>query len=204
MFSFRPLLTRHLQSYLAMNLLFYGLIGVGMLIVLERPELQRMLLKDLRRELHSHASSLLVDAYLNRHVLRAACLTFAVNLVLGTALEITFPSLFIPFIGLAIGMVRALLWGLTLGPGSAGTLQLLTTTFPVMLLEGQAYVLAMLGVYLHGKAILIPASVGAVGRWQAYKLGLAESLRIYLLIVLVLAVAAIYEAAAVIAWLHRS
>jgi hypothetical protein len=72
------------------------------------------------------------------------------------------------------------------------------TIWPVMVLEGQGYVLGMLSVYIHGKDIVRPASLGAVGLWQGYRRGFVVSMRIYPLIALVLAIAAVYEAFAVI------
>jgi hypothetical protein len=52
----------------------------------------------------------------------------------------------------------------------------------------------MLGVYIHGKGIAKPRSVGAAGPVRGYQRGLVDSLRIYPLIVAVLAVASLYEA----------
>lgn len=201
-YSFRPLLAKHLPSYLALNVFFYGSIGLGMLIVLEHPEIQSAF-KQLDHEgVQNHGWSLVVGAYQKRHILRAACLTFAVNLVVGTIVLITLPSLFIPFIGIAMGMCRALLWGIVYGPGCARNVQLLVA--PLMLLEGQGYVLGMFGVYLHGKAAMMPSTVGATRRMQGYKHGLVQSLRIYPLTALILAISALFEATEIILAMHPS
>jgi hypothetical protein len=55
-----------------------------------------------------------------------------------------------------------------------------------------------LAAYVQGKAFLWPRSVGAATRRQGYGVGVKRSVRIYMLVVLVLAVAAIYEALEVI------
>jgi hypothetical protein len=63
----------------------------------------------------------------------------------------------------------------------------------LLILEGQGYVLATLGGYLQGRAFLWPQSVGATKRGQGYWYGVKEQARIYLLVVVVLLVAAVYE-----------
>ena len=68
----------------------------------------------------------------------------------------------------------------------------------LLVLEGQGYVLAMLGAWVQGRAFLSPQSVGAADRGQGYLAGLKRALRVYVLVVLVLAVAAAYEATLVI------
>ena len=195
--------TRYALSYLLMNLLFYGVIALGMLIVTVRPEIQRTLTSSIQHDFRTPAWAPLLNAYLGGHLIRAAVLTFAVNFVLGTAMELSFPSLFIPFFGILFGIFRALLWGLIFGPAEHGNFFLLKTHGVVMILEGQGYVLAMLSVYIHGKAIIKPNSVGAAGTWQGYKRGFVESMRIYPLIALVLAASALYEAWEVIYLAHR-
>jgi len=47
-------------------------------------------------------------------------------------------------------------------------------------------------------AVFKPESVGSTTRWSAYKIGLTRTGRIYLLVALVLAAAAVYEAFEVI------
>jgi hypothetical protein len=68
----------------------------------------------------------------------------------------------------------------------------------LILLEGNGYVLAMLAAYVQGKSFLLSASAGATGHAQGYWVGLQRSSRLYLLVVLQLLVAAIYEALLVI------
>jgi hypothetical protein len=49
----------------------------------------------------------------------------------------------------------------------------------------------MLAVYIHGKAFLWPESAGAATRKQGYVMGLRATWKLYVLIALILAVAAI-------------
>ena len=113
----------------------------------------------------------------------------------------------IPFSGLLVGAYRAVLWGLIFSPPTlavssremlAGFLALI-----LLILEGQGYVLAMLAAYVQGSAFLFPKSVGATSRKQGYGVGVKRSIRLYLLVVPVLAVAAVYEALVVILIMPR-
>jgi hypothetical protein len=67
-----------------------------------------------------------------------------------------------------------------------------------LILEGEAYILAMLAAYVHGKALLFPRTVGAESRLIAYVEGLKRTGWLYILVVVMLAVAAVYEALEVI------
>jgi hypothetical protein len=59
-----------------------------------------------------------------------------------------------------------------------------------LLLEGQGYVLAMLAIYVQGRWVL----PGMRPRGQAYWNGMVEAMRLYALVAIVLAIAAMYEA----------
>ncbi|HUW58856.1 MAG TPA: hypothetical protein VMZ92_19625 [Planctomycetota bacterium] len=109
----------------------------------------------------------------------------------------------IPFSGLLVGGWRAALWGLILSPASPDMRLPMIPHLLTLILEGQAYVLTMLAAYVQGNAFLRPRSVGTESHWRGYWLGLKDSARLYLLIILVLAVAAAYEAVEVI-YLVRS
>lgn len=127
----------------------------------------------------------------------AAVMTFVVNLFLGAGLAITLPSVLIPFAGILTGMYRATLWGLLFAP--AGTPYMPWQHLPVLLLEGEAYVVAMLGVWLWWWPVLRQKG----HRWAAWKAGLRLQLRVYAVVAALLAISALYEAAEVIYLLPR-
>ena len=68
-----------------------------------------------------------------------------------------------------------------------------------VLLEGEAYVVAMLGVWLWWWPVLRTPG----RRWQLWRDGLVLQVRIYSVVALLLAIAAIYEALEVILLLPR-
>jgi hypothetical protein len=67
-----------------------------------------------------------------------------------------------------------------------------------LLLEGQGYILALLAVYVQGRAFLWPHSVGVEGHWKGYLEGLKRTGLLYTLVTITLLAAAIYEALEVI------
>ena len=188
----------HRRAYLILNLLYYGLIVAAMAYAAFNPDLQRTLWTEVGKGFSTGPLEELVGAYSGGQVLLAAILTFAVNLLGGSFVYITLPSLIIPFSGLLVGVYRALLWGLLFSPTAelgAG----LIFHLPTIILEGQAYVLAMLAAYVQGIVFLRPKkSVGVRTHRQGYWEGVKLSVRVYLLVVVVLLVAAVYEAVSVI------
>jgi len=67
-----------------------------------------------------------------------------------------------------------------------------------LILEGQGYILAILAAWVLGRAFVSPSSVGATGWLQGYGIGLRKALTIYILVAIVLALSAVYEALEVI------
>jgi hypothetical protein len=140
------------------------------------------------------------EAFNAGQMLLAIGLIFAINLLVATFLFITLPSLVVPFSGLLLAGLRALVWGILFAPefeAPIGMADLFTWMLLALLLflEGQGYVLATLGAYLHGRAFLWPRSVGETSIWRGYWAGLKTQARIYVLIAVVLLVAAVYEVA---------
>jgi hypothetical protein len=137
----------------------------------------------------------LVQAYMSGNLLGAMLLTFLVNLVLGSAVVLTLPSAIMPFAGILLGVYRATLWGLLFAPTDvSGVGPTLWWHLPTIVLEGEAYVVAMLGAWLWWRPVV--GSTGA--RWAAWRRGLGLQVRLYPLVAVLLAVAAIYEAVEVI------
>ena len=186
------------RANVSMNVIYYGLVIIGMLLVVVYPEVQQSLLKTFRAAFKKGPMKIVADAYIEGRVFWAILLTFVVNLVLGAFVAITLPSMVIPFIGLLIGVWRATLWGLILSPAEPELRMRMIPHLLTLILEGQAYILAMLATYVQGKAFLWPRSVGVSGHLEGYRLGLRHSARLYLLIVILLAVSAVYEALEVI------
>lgn len=184
-------------AYLVVNIVYYGLVLIFMGVAALNQPLQTELLYTIGEAFTAGPLEAVGSAYTNAEALKAIGLTFVVNIFLGTFLVITLPSLIIPFSGLLMGAYRAILWGLLFSPFHPDMRLVMIPHSLTLLLEGQAYILALLGVYLQGRAFLWPRSVGVERRWQGYIEGLKRTGRIYILVILTLLVAAIYEVAEV-------
>jgi hypothetical protein len=183
-----------------LNVAYYGLVVCAMVYTAFDRSLQQALMGSVGEALTEGPLAPVLDAYTTERAILAIGLTFGINLAVGSFLTITLPSLVVPFSGFLLAGVRALTWGVLFSPqivGGIGAGELVTGVLLVglLFLEGQGYVLAALGVYLHGTAFLWPQTGGATGHLQGYWHGVKKQARIYLLVALVLVVAALYEVA---------
>lgn len=196
-------------AYVILNVAYYGLVICGMVFVVFVPSVQQNLLALVGEAFTAGPLAVVGSAYTGGEVVKAALLTFVVNLFIGSLLYITFPSMVIPFSGLLMGVFRAVMWGLLLSPTSPELRRTMIPHSLTLILEGQGYILALLAVYAHGKALLFPRSVGVEAQGDGlervarlalggYWAGVKRTARLYVLVVIVLAVAAIYEALEVI------
>lgn len=198
------LIKENLRAYLLTNLIYYVTVIVGVLVVFVSPSLQDAWMGIVVEGFgESDTFGAVLEAYSGQQVLTAVGLTFAINLLLGSFLYITLTSLIIPFSGLLLGLVRALLWGFTFAPSlntgiSAHDVLLGALMVILLLLEGQAYILAMFGTYLQGRAFVFHRRVGEDTLWRGYVKGLKQMSLVYILVALVLLIAAVYEVAIVI------
>ncbi len=183
----------HQRAYLVLNLFYYGLIVVGMIYAAFNPALQQTLMQSVGIAFSQGPLEAVTSAYVNAQIVQATALTFIVNLVIGSFGTITLPSLIIPFSGLLMGAYRALVWGLIYSPTTSEMQFILLPHALTLLLEGQAYVLAMLGVVIQGRGLLQPRTVGAASHREGLWLGIKQSAQLYVLIIAFLLVAAVYE-----------
>ncbi len=190
------------RAYATLNLVYYGLVVCGMVFTALDRSAQRELQAAVGSALTQGPLAGVASAYTTGQVLLAIAWTFVINLAVASFVSITLPSLIVPFSGMLIGLVRAVTWGLLFAPptlavgGREAAMGLLIGV--LLILEGQGYVLAMLAAWVQGRAFLSPQSVGAADRGQGFLVGIKRALHIYVLVALVLAVAAVYEAMIVI------
>ncbi|WP_440110827.1 hypothetical protein [Paenibacillus sp. QZ-Y1] len=180
------------KAFILMNAVFYGLLLLSMLVTYFFPELQLKALDSANKQLSSPwLESTVVSAYASGNIVSASFFTFIVNLILGIMLTMTGASLVIPFIGLFMGIYRAIFWGVVFTPLEYHPM--LIPHYLTLLIEGQAYVFAMLAIYLQGKSFLFPKSIGVQSRWSGYKHGFIQTAWLFIPIVVLLVVGGIYE-----------
>jgi len=186
----RPLLDNQ-EAWLLLNVLYFSVALLGAIFSFLNPSPQKALLSGVREAL-SPGSSLgpLVDAYRGGHLVSAALLTFAVNLLAGSLLFITVPSLVVPFAGVLAGFYRAALWGIMFSPACAALAPVMAPHLVTILVEGEAYVVAMLGALLWWW----PVFTARGRRWEQWQRGLKLQARLYVAIAFLLALGATYEA----------
>jgi hypothetical protein len=181
-----------------LHLVYFGLCLACMLLVYELPDGQGALLALVGGQVEDGTGPLGVAgrAYRSQNIARAALATLGINFLIGSFAMITLPSVVLPGIGVLMAAWRAVLWGLLLAPTYVGLSRAMLPHSCTLLLEGEAYILASFF------ALLIPLylfdrQAGATLR-SRYGRAILMNLRGNLLVLLVLAVAAIYEAVEVI------
>jgi hypothetical protein len=128
--------------------------------------------------------------------LAAIALTFPVNLF-AVLFPATLPSFIVPYLGIGFIFYRFTLWGIIFSPFDEKVLDALPH-WGTILLEGEAYVVAAVAIYLQSDAFVRPARYGHLTRHAAFKAGVRMTSTLYRLVVAILAIAAVYEAFEVI------
>jgi hypothetical protein len=184
------------KLFLLTNAYYFGLVILGALVALAFPQAQRYMLDLAQTGLSSGPMSGIGSAYTSGDVLYAAFVTFITNLFLGTIVEITIPSLIIPFWAPFMGLIRALMWGVMLIVPVPGVLPW-TSVVPhylTILLEGEAYVVAIFACLRQIKVLYKMGSIPKGQRLKAYLMALADNIKLLAVVALILAIAALYEA----------
>ncbi len=186
------------RPYQVLNLIFYGLVAYSMIFVAFYPGIQITLVHSIRQSFDSGMLAKLYQALKSGNILQATVLIFLHNLIVGSFLTITLPSLVIPFSGMVVAFLQAIICGLVLSPTTDRMQLYMIPHSLTLLIEIQAYILALLGVYIQGKSFILPKSVGVETHWAGYKIGLKYTCKLYLVVIPLLAIAALYESIEVI------
>lgn len=184
------------RLFLALHLVYFGAVVLFTALVHRVPELQHFLQALVRAELKEGPLAPVAQAYASKNVLWAALATLGINFALGSLAAITLPSLIVPGIGALMVFIRAAAWGLVLAPTNPLLLRGMVPHSLVLFLEGSGYVLAAFFALLVPLYLFNRREGETVGR--RYGKALLMNLKGNLLVLIVLAVAALYEAIEVI------
>lgn len=196
--SIRGTLGTHRRALLALTAISLGAFLLGILATALVPELRPGSLGALQGETGTPGvGTVITDAYRSGNVLIAAVVTLVVNLVLASLLQTTLPSLIVPFLGVGITVLRALSWGVLFTPVGAEDLRFLIH-WVTLAIEGSAYLVVGFAAWVHGRYVLAPQHFGFPTRRAGYVAGLAVTAKLYLLVLALLVVGAVYEAVTVI------
>jgi hypothetical protein len=183
----------------SVHLAYFGLVVLAGLLIYQAPEVQTVLLSAVGSEFQSSGSPLAVagKAYASGSIPRAAAATFLINFLIGSLAMISLPSAVVPGAGILLAGLRAALWGLLLAPVSVLMAAVMLPHSWTLLLEGEGYVLAAFFALLIPIHVCQPRLGG--GAWSRFGRVLLLNLKANVLVALVLALAAVYEAIEVIA-----
>lgn len=193
----RPLeiLRKNKKTYLTINSIFYGLVVLLAIYAYFNPALSEHLRMQI---IQQPALKFIVTVCQNKNFIFIATFIFVVNLIFGSYIFITLPSFFFPSIGVVLGAIRAISWGLIILPLSEWLTKAMVFHSAVIFLEGQAYIIAMFGALQMGQAVLKPNKFGETNRWKAYLKSIKQNHYLYPLIAVILLLAALCETAVII------
>jgi hypothetical protein len=129
-------------------------------------------------------------------LLQAVLITFLLNLTTGAFLTTTLPGI-IPLVGalgtIAITLLRGFVIGVTYPEILASSAAGFALGFGTMMFELGAYVFSgAAGIHI-ALAPITPRRYGAQGRWAAFKIAWKDVARIYVIVIILLALGAIWE-----------
>lgn len=177
------------RIYLVANAMAYGLVLIGFGLGLTFPQLSQAQYT----RLQDNGTADLVQSLIANPWLFAVTILGVNTLKMGV-LTIVVPSMIVPFAGIALFARWALITGMTLvPPNDIGWVALVPHSL-TLVVEFQAYLLLLLGVYLLGKYWVRPATVGAENRRQGYLRGLRDLGWLAQPALALLVVGAVYEA----------
>lgn len=192
------IITEHKRTFIIFNVAFYGLLLASMIVAALVPHAQEAAIDGVQGDLNEPGlGSAVAAGYDSGNVLWAAGITLFVNFFVGALLTTTVPSLIIPFFGVAFTVYRVIQWGILFAPLD-GNLAAFIPHLITLVIEGQAYLIAAFAVWIHGRKFLQPRRFNLAARWEGYKAGLMDTLRLYPLVIILLIIGAIYEAIEVI------
>lgn len=182
------LIRTNMRAYLLMNAVVYGAVVLGLVLGVLFPAVNAAATDAFA----GSAANGLVKSVAGNGWAFAATI-FLVNVFPTALLQITLPSLLIPFVGLVIFTLNSLRLGIMLAPVDTSSALTLIPHSLTMLIEFQAYVLVMLGAYVLGRSWIRPATVDASTHRRGYVRGLAHLSQLWLPALVLFAVGAIYE-----------
>ncbi len=181
---------RYKKRFIYCFAIYFFLVIIGALIGVLNPDLTIGTTKTVGSSFSSFAPGLM-EAIGAGKVLTIILTIFGINSVSGTLLTITIPN--VVGLGTIIFIIRPFLWGLIYAPINYQSTILLISVTPTLILEGTAYVIAFTASIDLFLAIVKPARLEEKSRWKALKKAGINNLKSYVLVLIVLFVAAVVE-----------
>ena len=193
----------HWRLFVGLHVAYFGLCLAGMAVIYFLRDVQDVLflltLKGLSGD--SGMLGILGKVYLSQNILLAATVTVGINFFAGSFAAITLPSLMLPGSGSLIALFRAGVWGVLLAPAYPDLAGSMLAHSATLLVEGEGYILAtFFGLLVPVFLLRRQEGIPFLQRWQR---ALVVNFKGNLLVLLVLAVAALYEGVEVIMQMQK-
>jgi hypothetical protein len=188
----------------SVHLVYFGLYLLAGALVYQAPDVRNALQAITQSDLRGGGGLLEFagKAYLSGNIAWAALVTLAINFLVGSVAVLTLPSCVIPASGTLVAAFRAVTWGLLLAPVTVQQALVMLPHSGTLLLEGEGYILAtFFGLMM---AVCLFRTDADSSFWSRYRSGLVLNLKGNLLVAMILAVSAVYEAVEVIQMLKSS
>ncbi|WP_174590442.1 hypothetical protein [Methanocella conradii] len=178
-----------------LNALYLCVIIIGATIAMITPGLQSSMIEFTGSETISGPSGAPIPASLDEAVVATASY-FLRSFVVNTLALITIPSIILPFWAPIIGAARFFIWGVTYVSPLEGVLSMgkLMPEYVAMLLEGEAYIIAIFASVRQLVIALESASISMKWALKRYTETVAETLRLLAITAILLAIASLYQA----------
>ncbi|MEL7669548.1 stage II sporulation protein M [Methanobacterium sp.] len=186
---------RYKKRFLYCFAIYYGLVIIGMVIGLLYPPISTGTGGNISSQFSTVFPGLL-QAIGAGDVIKVILTIFVFNSILGSFLAITLLNLI--GIGTLVFIYRPIMWGLIYAPTSPSAAVLLIAVIPTLILEGVAYVIAFAASLDFILAIAKPKALGEESRFKAWKKAWVYNLKSYVLVLIMLFVAAVVESVTII------
>ena len=145
--------------------------------------------------------TIIIESLQGGQLVQAIMITFLVNLTSGAFLTTTLPGI-IPLVGalgtIAVTLMRGFVIGVVYPEVLASSVAGFVLGVGTMILELGAYVFSgAAGIHI-ALAPIMPSRYGVQSRWAAFKIAWKDAARIYVIVVILLALGAIWEMTGII------
>jgi hypothetical protein len=178
-----------------LNALYFCVIIIGATIALISPSLHLSMIQFIGSETIAGTSSIQAPATVTDGLMSAGK-SFVSSFFVNTLGIITIPSIILPLWAPIIGAARFFIWGITYVSPLEGILTLgdLLPQYIAMLLEGEAYIVAIFACVRQLTVAIASLELGFGEALPIYARAVAENSKLLIIVVLLLAAAALYQA----------
>ncbi len=181
------LVRQHWRLLLVLNVAFFGVVAIT--YATGNPDFDAWFGAQLKESAQLGIAQWALTWW-GKNFLATAAAIVVINFFVGSLFYLTLPSLVIPGAALPLVLFRAFVWGII---SSDWGVQRDYGRLVLVLLEGEAYVIATTAAMLHARAWLFPKRVAASRHRDGYRIGLRQNLVMQILVAVQLVISAIYE-----------